>query len=50
VGVLDIDLCGPSIPRMLGVAGHEVHQHDQVNIFLGDIFRLLRTGYRHLPD
>jgi len=29
VGVLDIDLCGPSIPRMLGVQGHEVHQHDQ---------------------
>jgi len=29
VGVLDIDLCGPSVPRMLGVQGHEVHQHDQ---------------------
>jgi len=29
VGVLDIDLCGPSIPRMLGVQGCEVHQHDQ---------------------
>jgi len=29
VGVLDIDLCGPSIPRMLGVHGKEVHQHDQ---------------------
>jgi len=28
VGVLDIDLCGPSIPRMCGVQGHEVHQHD----------------------
>jgi len=29
VGVLDIDLCGPSIPRMLGVQGHEVHQHSE---------------------
>merc|ERR1719391_713158 len=29
VGVLDIDLCGPSIPRMLGVQHREVHQHDQ---------------------
>jgi len=29
VGVLDIDLCGPSIPRMLAVNGQEVHQHDQ---------------------
>jgi len=27
VGILDIDLCGPSIPRMLGVDGQEVHQH-----------------------
>ena len=26
VGVLDIDLTGPSIPRMLGVDGHGVHQ------------------------
>ncbi|KAI5106684.1 cytosolic Fe-S cluster assembly factor nubp2 isoform 1 [Silurus meridionalis] len=28
VGVLDVDLCGPSIPRMLGVSKHEVHQCD----------------------
>lgn len=26
VGLLDIDICGPSIPRMLGLEGHEVHQ------------------------
>ena len=26
VGVLDIDLCGPSIPRMLGLDGKGVHQ------------------------
>ena len=26
VGLLDIDICGPSIPRMLGLMGHEVHQ------------------------
>ncbi|XP_022093699.1 cytosolic Fe-S cluster assembly factor nubp2-like [Acanthaster planci] len=26
VGVLDIDLCGPSIPRMLNVQGKDVHQ------------------------
>ena len=26
VGVLDIDLCGPSVPRMLGVHGREVMQ------------------------
>lgn len=26
VGVLDIDLTGPSLPRMFGVEGHQVHQ------------------------
>ena len=26
VGILDIDLTGPSIPRMLGLDGHPVHQ------------------------
>ncbi|KAJ1787837.1 cytosolic Fe-S cluster assembly factor cfd1, partial [Coemansia sp. RSA 2399] len=26
VGVLDIDLCGPSIPRMLGVENYQIHQ------------------------
>ncbi|NP_001297785.1 cytosolic Fe-S cluster assembly factor nubp2 [Esox lucius] len=28
VGILDVDLCGPSIPRMLGVGRQEVHQCD----------------------
>lgn len=26
VGLLDVDICGPSIPRMLGLLDHEVHQ------------------------
>lgn len=25
VGILDVDICGPSIPRILGVEGEEVH-------------------------
>ena len=29
VGILDIDLCGPSIPRMLGLEGKDVHQCPQ---------------------
>lgn len=26
VGLLDIDICGPSAPKMLGLEGQEVHQ------------------------
>ena len=26
VGLLDIDICGPSVPRMLGLEGEEIHQ------------------------
>lgn len=26
VGLLDIDICGPSVPRMLGLVGREVHR------------------------
>lgn len=29
VGLLDVDICGPSVPRMCGVAGHNVHQSAQ---------------------
>lgn len=26
VGLLDIDICGPSVPTILGLVGQEVHQ------------------------
>ena len=26
VGLLDVDICGPSVPRMLGLSGREVQQ------------------------
>ncbi len=26
VGLMDIDICGPSIPRMLGLMGEEIHR------------------------
>ena len=26
VGLLDVDICGPSVPRMLGLSSSEVHQ------------------------
>lgn len=25
IGVLDLDICGPSMPRMLGIENEEVH-------------------------
>lgn len=27
IGLLDIDICGPSIPRMMGLEGHTVHMN-----------------------
>lgn len=29
VGILDIDLCGPSIPKMFGVSKNEIHVCDE---------------------
>ncbi len=26
VGLLDIDICGPSVPKMMGLEGQEIHQ------------------------
>ncbi|WP_419639443.1 P-loop NTPase [Thiolapillus sp.] len=26
VGLLDVDLCGPSIPKMFNLEGHSIHQ------------------------
>jgi len=29
VGLLDVDICGPSVPRMLGLLGQDVHQSSE---------------------
>ena len=29
VGLLDVDLCGPSIPRMLGIENKFIYQREQ---------------------
>jgi len=29
VGLLDVDICGPSIPRMLGVEDQSIHQSEE---------------------
>lgn len=29
VGILDLDICGPSIPRMLGQEGENLHESEE---------------------
>ena len=36
VGLLDIDICGPSIPLMLGLRGEEVHQSGSGYVLIYD--------------
>ena len=33
VGLLDVDICGPSIPKMLGLEGESIHKR-YINIYL----------------
>ena len=54
VGLLDVDICGPSIPRMLGLLGHEVPlqmitsipfmygREGHIFFMLGDDFALMK--------
>nr|VVW87340.1 unnamed protein product [Nymphaea colorata] len=39
VGLLDVDICGPSVPTMLGLVGQEVHQSNAgwSPVFAGDL-------------
>jgi Mrp family chromosome partitioning ATPase len=39
VGLLDVDICGPSVPTMLGLVGQEVHQSSAgwSPVFAGDL-------------
>lgn len=51
VGLLDIDICGPSIPRMLGVTGREVHQSAQgwTPVYLNENISIMSVGFM-LPE
>jgi Mrp family chromosome partitioning ATPase len=40
VGLLDVDICGPSIPHMLGLDGEEIHQS---NMGWQPVYQLRRT-------
>lgn len=47
VGLLDVDICGPSIPRMLGLSGQEVHQSATgwSPVFVDDNLGVMSIGF-----
>ena len=47
VGVLDIDICGPSLPRILGVEGEQVHQSGSgwSPVYVEDNLSLMSAGF-----
>ena len=47
VGLLDIDICGPSLPRMLGVRGETVHASasGMCPVYLTDNLALMSVGF-----
>jgi Mrp family chromosome partitioning ATPase len=51
VGLLDVDICGPSIPRMLGLVGSKVHQSASgwSPVWLDENLGVMSIGFM-LPD
>jgi Mrp family chromosome partitioning ATPase len=51
VGLLDIDICGPSIPRMLGLEGSEIHREHLgwSPVFYEENLRVMSVGFM-LPE
>lgn len=47
IGVLDIDICGPSQPRMLGALGEQVHQSGSgwSPVYVDDNLALMSIGF-----
>lgn len=47
VGLLDIDICGPSIPRMLGLEDQEVHQSNEgwTPVYYEDNLAVMSIGF-----
>jgi Mrp family chromosome partitioning ATPase len=47
VGLLDVDICGPSIPKMMGLEGHKIHQESSFRslfshkLFLSEALRII---------
>lgn len=51
VGLLDIDICGPSIPKMLGLEGEDVHQSASgwSPVYVSDNLGVMSIGFM-LPN
>ena len=51
VGLLDIDICGPSIPKMLGLEGQDIHQSNSgwSPVYVESNLGVMSVGFR-LPD
>lgn len=51
VGLLDVDICGPSIPRMLGLLGQDVHQSSDgwSPVYVDDRLAVMSIGFM-LPN
>jgi Mrp family chromosome partitioning ATPase len=51
VGLLDVDICGPSVPRMLGLESHEVHQSNEgwSPVYVEDNLAVMSIGFM-LPN
>jgi Mrp family chromosome partitioning ATPase len=47
VGLMDIDICGPSIPRMLGLEDQEVHQSNEgwTPVYYEDNLAVMSIGF-----
>lgn len=51
VGLLDIDICGPSVPRLMGLEKHEVHQNNMgwEPVYVEDNLAVMSIGFM-LPN
>lgn len=47
VGIMDVDICGPSIPRMLGCEGEDVHTagEELIPVYVKDNLAVISIGF-----
>jgi Mrp family chromosome partitioning ATPase len=47
IGLLDIDICGPSIPRMMGIEDQEIHQSNEgwSPVYVEDNLAVMSVGF-----